>query len=137
MSKRRILPRHGIEEPKGNMNYTLLFYLSPEHFAARSDPQKREAFWGSFRPYMKALTDAGVVVSGAGLQSPETATVVQTRDGERLVQDGPYADTKEQLAGFFVIDVPDLDTALDWAARFPAGAGGLVEVRPNLPPLPQ
>jgi hypothetical protein len=117
------------------MNYTLLFYQSPDEFAARTDPKKREAFWGSFLPYMHALKDAGVVVSGAGLQPPETATIVKLRDGQRLVQDGPYADTKEQLGGFFIIDVPDLDTALDWAARYPAGPGGLVEVRPNLPPM--
>ncbi len=117
------------------MNYTLLFYQSPDEFAARTDPKKREAFWGSFLPYMQALKDAGVVVSGAGLQPPETATIVKLRDGQRQVQDGPYADTKEQLGGFFIIDVPDLDTALDWAARYPAGPGGLVEVRPNLPPM--
>ena len=54
-------------------------------------------------------------------------------DGKRRVQDGPFADTKEQLGGFFVIDVPDLDTALSWAARCPAAASGAVEVRPNLP----
>ena len=59
---------------------------------------------------------------------------MKLRDGRRVVQDGPYADTKEQLGGFFMIDVPDLDTALDWAARYPADIGGLVEVRPNIPP---
>jgi hypothetical protein len=114
------------------VNYTLLFYLSPDEFAARTDPEKKEAFWGSFMPYMKAIRDAGVVVSGAGLEPPETATTVRMADGRRLVQDGPYAATKEQLGGLFIINVPDLDTALEWAARYPAGPGGLVEVRPNL-----
>jgi len=117
------------------MNYTLLFYLSPEEFSARTDPKKRQAFWGSFVPYMQALREAGIVVGGAGLEPPEAATTVKLRDGKRLVQDGPYAETKEQLGGFFTINVPDLDTALDWAARYPAGAGGAVEVRPNLPPV--
>ncbi len=117
------------------MNYALLFYLSPDEFAARTDPKKREAFWGSFVPYMKALRDAGVVVGGAGLEPPEAATTVRLRDGKRLVQDGPFAGTKEQLGGFFIINVPNLDAALDWAARYPAGAGGGVEVRPNLPPM--
>ena len=116
------------------MNYSLLFYQSPEQFAARTDPKKREAFWAAFMPYMQALRAAGIVVAGAGLEPPEQATTVRLRDGQRLVQDGPYADTKEQLGGFFVIDVPDLDTALDWAARFPAGPDDVVEVRPNLPP---
>jgi hypothetical protein len=115
------------------MNYTILFYLSAADFAARTDPEKKEAFWASFFPYAKALQDAGVVVASAGLQGPEAATTVKLRNGQRLVQDGPYADTKEQLGGFFIIDVPDLDTALEWAARYPVGAGGVVEVRPNLP----
>ena len=116
------------------MQFSLLFYQSPSDFAARTDPKKREEFWGSFLPYMKALKDAGVVVAGAGLQPPETATTLRLRNGQRQVQDGPYADTKEQLGGFFVIDVPDLDTALEWGARFP---GEWVEVRPNMPPIPE
>jgi hypothetical protein len=117
------------------MHYTLLFYQSPDDFAARTDPEKHQAFWASFLPYMKALKDAGVVVAGAGLQPPETATTMKLRHEQPVVQDGPYADTKEQLGGFFIIDVPDLDTALEWAARYPVGAGGVVEVRPNLPPM--
>ncbi len=115
------------------MNYTLLFYLSADEFSARTDPAKREAFWGSFLPYMKAAREAGIIVAGAGLEPPGTAHTVTLRDGQPLVQDGPYADTKEQLGGLFIIHVPDLDTALEWAARYPAGSGGSVEVRPNLP----
>jgi hypothetical protein len=116
------------------MQYTLMFYLSPSEFTARTDPQQRAAFWGAFLPYMQSVRDAGIFAGGAGLEPPDTATTVRLRDGKRLVQDGPYADTKEQLGGFFLIDVPDLDTALDWAARYPAGAHGVVEVRPNIPP---
>jgi hypothetical protein len=115
------------------MNYTMLIYQSPDEFAARTDAQKREAFWGSFLPYVKALTDAGIVVASGGLQPPESATTIRMTDGRRHVQDGPYADTKEQLGGFFIIDVPNLDMALDWASRCPAGSA--VEVRPNLPPM--
>jgi hypothetical protein len=63
--------------------------------------------------------------------------MVRMRDGRRQVQDGPHPDTKEQLGGYFVIDVPDLDAALDWAARSPASAYGSTEVRPVLPPPPQ
>jgi hypothetical protein len=114
------------------MQYTLMFYLSPDEFTARIDPKRSEAFWGAFLPYMQAVRDAGIFRGGAGLETPDTATTVTIRDGKRLVQDGPYADTKEQLGGFFVIEVPDLDTALDWAARYPAGPHGLVEVRPNI-----
>ena len=72
------------------------------------------------------------MAGGKGLEPPSTATTVRFRGGERTVQDGPYADTKEQLGGFFIIDVPDLDTALEWAARCPAITGGAVEVRPAM-----
>jgi hypothetical protein len=117
------------------MNYTLLIYLDSDEFAARTDSKKKESFWGSFLPYMKALKDAGIVVGGAGLEPPETTTTVKLRGGQPLVQDGPYADTKEQFGGFFIIDVPNLDIALEWASRYPAVAGGTIEVRPNLPPM--
>ena len=115
------------------MQYALLFYQSPDEFAARSDPKLREKFWASFIPYMKALTDAGIVVAGAGLEPPEVATSIRLSDGRRQVQDGPFAEAKEQLGGFFIIEVADHDTALEWAARYPAGPAGGVEVRPVLP----
>ncbi len=85
---------------------------------------------------MQAINQAGVVVYGAGLMPPGTATTVRVSGGERQVQDGPFADSKEMLGGIFVIDVPDLDTALEWAARSPAASAGCVEVRPLLPPMP-
>jgi hypothetical protein len=116
------------------MNYALLFYQSPEEFAARTDPHKREAFWASFMPYMRAMRNAGIVVAGAGLEPPESATSIKLSEGQRLVQDGPFSATKEQLGGFFIINVPNLETALEWAGRYPAGLGG-VEVRPTLPPV--
>src|SRR5262249_43052916 len=108
-------------------------YQSQEDFAARTDPSRRERFWGSFLPYVKALTDAGIVVASGGLERPETATTVRLKGSQPDVQDGPYADTKEQLGGFFIINVPDLDAAIDWASRCPVGSA--IEVRPNLPPM--
>ena len=102
------------------MEYTLMFYLSPEEFAARSDPEKSREFYTAFMPYVKAIHEAGIYVSGVGLQPPAAATTLRLKNGQRHVQDGPYADTKEQLGGFVVINVPDLDAALDWAARYPA-----------------
>ena len=115
------------------MQYALLFHQSPDEFAARSDPKKREVFWASFIPYMKALHDSGIVVAGAGLEPPDLATSIRLNGGKRQVQDGPFADAKEQLGGFFIIEVADHDTALEWAARYPAGPAGGVEVRPVLP----
>jgi hypothetical protein len=116
------------------MHHSLLLYQSPEDFAARKNPAHQAAFWASFGPYLQAMKDAGIFVSGAGLEPPATATSIRLKDGQRrLVQDGPFADTKEQLGGFIIIEVPDHKTALDWAARYPAGIGGGIEVRPNVP----
>ena len=112
------------------MQYTLMFCLSPEEFEARSHPEKQKEFYAAFMPYMKAIRDAGIYVTGAGLQPPSAATTVRFRNGERKVQDGPFADTKEQLGGFHVIEVADLDAAISWAARSPTALHGVVEVRP-------
>jgi hypothetical protein len=116
------------------MNYSILIYETPADFAARKDPDKAPAYWAAWPPYSKALKDAGVFIGGAGLQPPETGTTLRFHQ-ELQIQDGPYAETKEQLGGFFIINVPDLDTALSWAARVPRMPGRVVEVRPNIPPM--
>ncbi len=116
------------------MKYMMMFYETQEAFTARDDPEKAGPYWGAWTSYVGALQQAGVTIHGQGLQPPSTATTLRSANGKRAVQDGPMADTKEQLAGFFVIDVPDLDSALEWAARSPATAG--VELRPVLPPPP-
>jgi hypothetical protein len=119
------------------MQYMLIFCEGMDQFATRNDPDKAPAYWGAWMAYVGALNQAGIVLSGNGLQEPATATIVRVRDGVRHVQDGPHPDTKEQLGGYFVIEVPDLDQALEWAARSPAASYGTVEVRPVLPPPAQ
>jgi hypothetical protein len=110
------------------MQYAILVYETEHDFA------HREQQMPAYNAYSKALAEAGIMVGGAGLHPSHTATTLQLKDGQRQVQDGPYADTKEQLGGFFLIEVPDLDTALDWAARCPAASNCAVEVRPLLSP---
>src|ERR1700693_1528692 len=114
------------------MQFVLMIYHTPEEFDMRkgdySDPNL-----GACRDYHKALVKAGVDVSADALEVPETGTTVRFRDGKRRVQDGPYADTKEQLAGFIVLELPSVDAALEWAARCPGAARGAVEVRPLAP----
>lgn len=111
------------------VQFAILINETESSFAARTDPAKQDEYWGAFAAYGKALREAGVFVGGQALQPPEGGATVRIRGGERRVQDGPFADTKEQLGGFVLIDVPDLETALDWAARCPAAATGSVEVR--------
>lgn len=77
------------------------------------------------------------MVSGNGLQPPATATTVSVRDGARHVHDGPFADSKEQIGGYVILNSPDLDGALEWAARAPCASTGRVEVRAVLPPPTQ
>src|SRR5215471_12112627 len=113
------------------MLYVLAIYESPKAFDARNG-EERDAYMGAWQAYADALRRAGVLTGGKGLEPPSTAATVRFRDGDRTVQDGPYADTKEQLGGFFIVDVPDLDAALEWAARCPVNLGGAVEVRPAM-----
>ncbi len=118
------------------MQYAILVYETPSEIAARTDPDRVGAYWSAYTAYSQALVQAGVAAGGAGLHPPDMATTVRLRDGKRHVQDGPFADTHELLGGLFMIDVPDLDAALEWAARCPSSATGSVEVRPMLPPPP-
>jgi len=85
---------------------------------------------GAYRAYTEAMHKAGVFVAGDALQPSTTATVVRVRDGKTQVLDGPYAEAKEQLGGYYLIEAANLDVALEWAARCPGAAWGTMEVRP-------
>ena len=108
------------------MKYAILFHEKTEHFARRSEP----GFMDAWMAYIEAIRSAGIFSTGAGLLPPESATMVSVRDGKRKVHDGPYAETKEFLGGLVIIDVPNLDVALEWAARSPGAGYSSVEVRP-------
>jgi hypothetical protein len=97
---------------------------------APSDGFSRGETSAPWMDYTQALQDAGVLVAGNALQPAETATTLQVRGGETVISDGPFADTKELLAGYYLVDVPDLDAALAWAARMPQIEVNTVEVRP-------
>lgn len=114
------------------MQFALLIYESPEAFATRKK-NENDPYRGAWRAYYKALVDAGVYIGGDPLEVPETGTTLRIENGKRRVQDGPYADTKEQLAGLIILELPSLDVALDWAARCPTASAGAVEVRPLAP----
>ncbi len=115
------------------MQYALLIYESPEDLATRGADQADEPYIGAWRTYYRSMVDAGVYAGGQALDMPETGTTVLHSGGKRQIQDGPYANTKEQLAGFLLVDSPSLDAALEWAARCPAALHGAVEVRPLAP----
>jgi hypothetical protein len=108
------------------MKYALLVHQAEERF----DRRNLSVGVAAGRAYAEALQAAGVFVGGVGLDSPRTATTVSVREGQRQVHDGPYAETKEFLAGLAIIDVPNLDAALEWAARHPAAGSAAIEVRP-------
>ncbi|MEV0371271.1 YciI family protein [Streptomyces sp. NPDC050636] len=104
--------------------YVMLTYLP---VGGEPTPEEVGARWGA---YHQALKDAGVLVANAGLARTDMATTVRVRDEETQITDGPFAETKEFLAGFFLIEVDDLDAALKWAAEMPNSSYGPVEVRP-------
>jgi hypothetical protein len=122
-------------QPENLMQFMLIFNETTAEVGRRDDPSPAPAYWGAWNAYVGALAGSGVVVSGNGLQPPRTATRVRVEGGRRQVQDGPFADTHEHLGGYFIIEVPALDDALEWAARAPCASAGSVEVRPVLPPM--
>jgi hypothetical protein len=108
-------------------------YLMAVHHSPDAPPPPPEEMQKAFRQvdeYNKELQAAGAWVFGGGLHSPEIATVVRVEDGEAIVTDGPFAETKEQLGGFWIIEAQDLDAALAWATKASAACMGPVEVRP-------
>jgi hypothetical protein len=94
------------------------------------DPEVMQKAYKQVDAFNAELQAAGLWVFGGGLHEPSTATVVRDQNGETILTDGPFAETKEQLGGFWIIDAPDLDAALAWAARGSAACMGPVEVRP-------
>src|SRR2546430_8692857 len=114
------------------MQYAMLIYETPDAFARRKNGDD-DPYLGAWRAYHKALVEAGIYIDGNPLQLPDTGTTVRLKDGRRQIQDGPYASTKEQLAGFSILELPSLDAALEWAARCPGASIGAVEVRPLAP----
>lgn len=112
------------------MRYALLVHYE-EMTEAELGTEALAEGMAAFDAYAKSLEDSGVLVSAEVLQSSEKTTTVTLRDGGLKVQDGPFADTKEQLGGTFVIEVPDLDAALAWAEKCPAAQYGVVEIRPS------
>ncbi len=114
------------------MQYLLTFNSPTAELELEPNDPESSDYWESWRAYMGAIYAAGIVKSGNALQPPFTATTVRIRDGKRQVHDGPFADTKELLGGYLVIEVPSIDEALTWAARSPSSLSGSTEVRPVL-----
>jgi hypothetical protein len=111
------------------MQYILMLYVNEAGWP-KLTPTEQEQGMAAYMAYTEALTKAGALVGSNRLQPSPAATTVRLANGKSQVLDGPYADSKEQLGGYYVIDVADLDAAIAWAARCPAAGHGVVEVRP-------
>ncbi|HEU4624655.1 MAG TPA: YciI family protein [Steroidobacteraceae bacterium] len=111
------------------MKYLLMIYADEKAFQTRS-PEEQQRGYQAYMAYTEALKKAGAYVAAERLQPTATATTVRVADGKTQVLNGPYTETKEQLGGFFMIEAPDLDAALAWAARCPGAQHGIMEVRP-------
>jgi hypothetical protein len=135
LSNRRPFPdvipqaTHRTTTRRSTVKYMLLLRYVEGEGPQEGTPEFAEEMqtWGKLN---EELTAAGQIVFVAGLQPEPTATTVRTRDGERVLTDGPFAETKELLFSFYIVDVPDLDAAIALAARMPAAGYGSVEVRP-------
>jgi hypothetical protein len=111
------------------MKYMLLIYGDESRM---TDAPKAEAsqMMPAYFAYTEAMMKAGILRAGDRLAATSTATTVRSPEGKTKILNGPYAETKEQLGGYYIIEVPDLDAALSWAARCPGAASGTIEVRP-------
>jgi hypothetical protein len=110
------------------MRYMLLIYS--EEPTIEPSPDEIDAVMAEWWAYDSAIKESGVYIAGDALQPSQTATTVRLKGDERVVTDGPFAETREVLGGYYLIDVPDLDAALDWAAKCPGAKYGSMEVRP-------
>ncbi|HEU4387253.1 MAG TPA: YciI family protein [Blastocatellia bacterium] len=111
------------------MKYLLMDYVNESGWPQLTK-EEQEHWLGAYRAYMEAMSKAGVLRDSKGLQPTSAATTVRIVNDKPQVIDGPYAETKEQLGGYHLIEVPDLDAAIVWAARSPTALHGVVEVRP-------
>ena len=111
------------------MRYMLLLYSAPDAGPADGTPERAAAMREWFA-YTDEMREAGVLLGGDALHGADTATTIQIREGATIATDGPFAETKEVLGGYYMIDVPDLDAATEWAAKAPLAPYGSVEVRP-------
>jgi hypothetical protein len=111
------------------MQYMLLIYDNEKMWPSM-DEKERNALMGEYFAYTEELKKSGKLVAGDALQPTNTATTVRVRNGKPLTTDGPFAETKEQLGGYYLIEAKDLDEAMDWAAKIPGSRLGSIEVRP-------
>jgi hypothetical protein len=111
------------------MQYMLLIYGSGSSWEELT-PEQQQAIGGEYFAFTEELRASGKMVAGDALQPTTTATSVRVRDGETLTTDGPFAETKEVLGGYYLIDVESLDEALEWGAKVPGAKYGTIEVRP-------
>ncbi|MEX3980543.1 YciI family protein [Paraburkholderia sp. EG287A] len=111
------------------MEYLLMIYSAENGWNQMTDSERQQGV-AAYHAYTESLQKAGALVGANRLQHTNTATTVRLIDGKPQVLDGPYSDSKEQLAGYYLIDVPNLDAAMTWASRCPGAAHGVMEVRP-------
>jgi hypothetical protein len=111
------------------MQYMLLIY-NDENVWARIPDEERNGIIGEYFALTSAMKERGAWQAGAPLQPTITATTVRVRDGENVMTDGPFAETKEQLGGYYLVEADSVDEALEWAARIPSARYGAIEVRP-------
>lgn len=111
------------------MKYLLTIY-GDEAGMENASPDEMKQMVEAYGAYTQEVEKAGILVAGEGLQGSQTATTVRVREGERSLTDGPFAETKEQLLGFYMLECNDLDDAIEWGAKIPGAQFGSVEVRP-------
>ena len=111
------------------MKYLLTIYMDESSYGDVT-PEQAQQVMAAYEAFGREVTESGAMLGGEGLQASNTATTVQVRSGETITSDGPFADTREQLGGYYLLDCRDLDEAIRWAAKIPGAHNGTIEIRP-------
>jgi hypothetical protein len=118
------------------VKYTLLIFEDEKNGWGKLSASEQQAFFGEYKTFTEEIRKAGKYVAGQQLQPTSAATSVRVRDGKRLVTDGPFAETREQLGGFYILDAENLDEAIALASRIPSARLGTIEIRPVVETAP-
>lgn len=119
------------------MQYALLIYEDHDAYPGGEQGEAWQAILNAHTAFGGEVAQAGIMRGGAGLKAVQTATTVRTQGGQQTVHDGPFAETREELGGFYLIEVADLDEAIAWARKVPLSKNGAIEIRPTIGPMPE
>lgn len=129
----QVVSLHAQTAPEEANLFTIIVFESPDDFESRTDSDRAQAYWQAFASYGMQLAEAGILRGGSALEHEGAARTVRIKNGQTVIQEALFGHQPEKVGGYFIIEVPDLETAVSWASKCPSAASGVVEVRKHIP----